>query len=63
MQIVKNMKIKTHNLFFLLAGLTILLYLPFAAEGGLALWIIIKSFYFLGVVLFIAEVIKENRKI
>ncbi len=57
------MKTKTHNLFFLLAGLATLLFLPFAAEGGLALWIIIKSFYFLGVILFIAEVIKENRQI
>ncbi|GEM_PF-2940745 len=57
------MKIKVHNLFFLLAGLATLLSLPFVAEGGLALWIIIKSFYFLGVILFITGIIKESRKI
>lgn len=56
------MKIKASSLFFLLAGLATLLFLPFAAEGGLALWIIIKSFYFLGVILFITEITKESRK-
>ena len=56
------MKIKAHDLFFLLAGLTILLSLPFMAKGGLALWIIIKSFYFLGVILFIAAAVKDTGK-
>ena len=57
------MKIKAHNLFFLATGLTILLSLPFMAKSGLALWIIIKLFYFLGVLFFIAEVLRNSRKI
>ena len=57
------MKIKIQNLFFLLTGLTTLFSLPFMGWGGLTLWIIIKSSYFLGIIFFIIQVVKENKKI
>jgi len=57
------MKIKVHNLFFLLTGVATLLSLSYIEEGGFMLWILIKSFYFIGVTLFIIKVVADNRKI
>ncbi len=55
-------KLKTHELFFLLAGLSTLVALPFMDRAGFLLWAIIKAFYLLGVIFFVAEVLKDTRK-
>lgn len=54
--------IKAHEIFFLLAGFATLAFLPFLSGGGLFLWSITKFLYFLGVALFIADVIKIVKK-
>lgn len=55
-------KLKTHELFFLLAGLSTLIALPFMDRAGFLLWAIIKAFYFLGVIFFVTEITKDIKK-
>ncbi len=55
-------KLKTHELFFLLAGLSTLATLPFIDRAGFTLWAITKALYFLGVIFFITETAKDARK-
>ena len=55
-------KLKTHELFFLLAGLSTLAALPFMDRAGFILWAIIKALYLLGVIFFITETVKDTRK-
>ena len=43
------------ELFFLLAGLGMLISLPFFAQMGFYLWLTTKGAYFLGVIFFIRE--------
>lgn len=55
-------KFKTHELLFLLAGLSTLVSLPFMNRAGFILWAIIKIFYLFGVIFYVIAIAKDIRK-
>lgn len=58
-KVTQKTKLKPYEILFLIAGLGILISLPWIETGGLNIWLIAKLAYALGIVFFIIDLFKK----